>query len=72
MTLEKRSAAMLCYALVRIMGKKVRVVLDVTELGRAGGHKRAANMTAAERSEGARKASVARWAKAKKKKGAKE
>jgi hypothetical protein len=35
--------------------------------GASGGHARAANMTAEERSEGARKAVQARWAKAKKK-----
>ena len=48
------------------MGKKVRIVLDVTELGRAGGRARAAKMSAAERSAGARAAAQARWAKAKK------
>jgi hypothetical protein len=34
--------------------------------GKIGGAKRAANMTASERSESARKAVTARWAKAKK------
>jgi len=34
--------------------------------GLKGGHARAANMTAEERSESARKAVLARWAKAKK------
>ena len=38
--------------------------------GLIGGHARAANMTAEERSESARKAVQARWAKAKKKKSA--
>jgi hypothetical protein len=51
---------------VRNMGKKVRIVLDVTELGRAGGRARAANMSAAERSASARAAAQARWAKVKK------
>jgi general stress protein YciG len=51
------------------MGKKV--VVDVTELGRAGGKATAANRTPEERSEAARKAVQARWAKTKgaKKKG---
>jgi len=48
------------------MGKKVKVTVDVTELGRAGGQARARNMTPAARSEAARKAVQARWAKAKK------
>jgi hypothetical protein len=48
------------------MGKKV--VVDVTELGRAGGRARAANMTAEERSAAARAAVQARWAKVKKEK----
>ena len=48
------------------MGKKVTIVLDVTELGRAGGRARAAKMSAAERSAGARAAAQARWAKVKK------
>jgi len=37
--------------------------------GKIGGARRAANMTAKERSESARKAVTARWAKAKKSKG---
>src|ERR1022692_139024 len=53
---------------VRNMGKKVRIVLDVTELGRAGGRARAANMSAAERSASACAAAQARWAKVKKEK----
>lgn len=52
------------------MGKKVKVtitrVVDVTEMGRLGGQATAANRTAKERSEAARKAVQARWAKAKK------
>jgi len=50
------------------MGKKVTVtrVIDVTELGRAGGHATAAARTPEERSEAARKAVNARWAKKRK------
>ena len=48
------------------MGKKVKVtitrVIDVTELGRAGGKATAANRTPQERSEAARNAVNARWA----------
>lgn len=43
------------------MGKKVKVVVDVTELGRRGGMATAANRTAQERTEAARKAIQARW-----------
>jgi hypothetical protein len=45
------------------MGKKVRIshVVDVTELGRAGGKATAANRTPAERKQAARKAIRARW-----------
>jgi hypothetical protein len=43
------------------MGKKIKVILDVTELGRAGGRARAANMTPEERREASRKAVQARW-----------
>jgi hypothetical protein len=43
------------------MGKKV----DVSEIGKKGGEARAANMTAKERSESARAAVLARWAKVK-------
>jgi len=45
------------------MGKKIRVVrtIDVTELGRAGGHARAAAMTDSQRSQAAREAVQARW-----------
>jgi hypothetical protein len=56
-------------AVRKYMGKKIKI--DVTELGRSGGRARAANMTAEQRSEGARVASQARWAKVKKKKGGK-
>ena len=45
------------------MGKKVRFVIDVTEAGRKGGAATAANRTAAERQEAARKAIQARWEK---------
>jgi hypothetical protein len=43
------------------MGKKVRVIVDVTELGRLGGAATAANRTPAERQEAARNAIQARW-----------
>jgi len=42
--------------------------MDTREAGRRGGTKRAKKMTAKQRSEAARKAVLARWAKAKKKK----
>jgi len=45
-----------------VVGKKVKVIVDVTELGRKGGQARAANLSAAELSESSRQASVARWA----------
>jgi hypothetical protein len=41
-------------------------LMDVAELGRQGGRTRAANLSPEERSEGARKASKARWAAFKK------
>jgi hypothetical protein len=44
------------------VGKKIRITLDVTELGRAGGNARAAAMSPQERSEASRKAVQARWA----------
>lgn len=44
------------------MGKKVRITVDVTELGRAGGHARAANLSDAELSAAGAKAASARWA----------
>jgi hypothetical protein len=44
------------------MGKKVTVIVDVTELGRAGGKARAANMSAKELSEAGKVAAAARWA----------
>jgi hypothetical protein len=43
------------------MGKKIRLTIDVTELGRAGGHATAAARTAAERKAAAQKAIKARW-----------
>jgi len=47
------------------MGKKVKVtrVVDVTELGRAGGKATAAARTAKERTAAAKKAVKARWDK---------
>jgi len=45
------------------MGKKIRVTVDVDKLSRAGGHARAAAMTADQLSKAAKKASEARWAK---------
>jgi hypothetical protein len=45
-----------------LMGKKIRVVIDVTERGRAGGRATAAGRTAEERKEVARQAAQARWA----------
>ena len=46
-----------------VMGKKVKIVriVDVTELGRAGGHARAANLSPTELSDAGRKAVAARW-----------
>jgi len=44
------------------MGKKVTRIIDVTELGRAGGRATAANRTAKQRSAAAREAVQARWA----------
>jgi hypothetical protein len=46
-------------------GTKEPVLVDVAEIGRQGGKARARNMTKAERSESARNAVNARWAKAK-------
>ena len=43
------------------MGRKVRITVDVTELGRKGGQARAANLTPEERKESARSAVAARW-----------
>lgn len=45
------------------MGKKVKIVrmIDVTEMGRAGGKATAANRTADERSDAGKKAVTARW-----------
>jgi hypothetical protein len=43
------------------MGKKVRIIVDVTELGRKGGHARAANLSEAELSAAGSKAVNARW-----------
>ncbi|HEV8500419.1 MAG TPA: hypothetical protein VGR63_02495 [Casimicrobiaceae bacterium] len=49
-----------------------KVLVDVAAAGRKGGHARAKAMTKEERSESARKAVQARWAKAPKKKAAKK
>ncbi len=43
------------------MGKKVRITVDVTELGRLGGMARAANLSADELSQAGRNAVQARW-----------
>jgi hypothetical protein len=45
------------------MGKKVKVIVDVTELGRKGGLARAESLTPAERTAGASHAAAARWEK---------
>jgi hypothetical protein len=45
------------------MGKKVKLVVDVTELGRKGGKARAENLTAEQLSEASRQAVQARWEK---------
>lgn len=49
----------------RNMGKKVRIshVVDVTELGRAGGKATAANRSSEQRSDAGRHAGAARWEK---------
>jgi topoisomerase IA-like protein len=52
-----------CYA---IFVATKNVLVDVTAAGRKGGKARAAGMTKEERSEAARAAVTARWAKAKK------
>ena len=43
------------------MGKKVKIVIDVTERGRSGGRKTAANRTPEERKAAARAAIKSRW-----------
>jgi len=43
------------------MGRKVKVIVDVTELGRRGGQATAANRTPEERAAAARAAINARW-----------
>jgi hypothetical protein len=43
------------------MGKKIRITVDVTELGRKGGHARAAALSDAELSAAGSKAIKARW-----------
>jgi hypothetical protein len=52
----------------RRFGSMTEMIEFFKKTGAQGGKARAANMTPAQRSEGARKASVARWAKAKEKK----
>lgn len=43
------------------MGRKVKITVDVTELGRLGGKATAANRTPEERKKAAAKAIKARW-----------
>jgi hypothetical protein len=43
------------------MGRKVKIVVDVTELGRKGGRARAEALSPEERRASARKAIQARW-----------
>ena len=43
------------------MGKKIKVIVDVEELGRKGGLATAASRTPAERKKAARRAIEARW-----------
>lgn len=43
------------------MGRKVKIIVDVTEIGRKGGQARAANLTDKELADSARTASKARW-----------
>jgi hypothetical protein len=52
--------------------KNEPVLVDVAAMGRKGGKARAANLSAEERSESARKAVQARWAAVKKKDGTKK
>jgi hypothetical protein len=47
--------------MLALMEKKKLVTIDVVALGRAGGTKRAENLSAKRRSEIARKAAEARW-----------
>jgi hypothetical protein len=56
---SQRRCAELIYS--PVMGKKVRVVIDVTELGRAGGLATAKARTPAERQAAAKTAVQARW-----------
>ena len=44
------------------MGRKVKLIVDVTELGRRGGRATAANRSPEEREAAARRAIEARWA----------
>ncbi len=43
------------------MGRKIKLIVDVTELGRRGGHATAARRTPEERKAAARTAIEARW-----------
>jgi hypothetical protein len=43
------------------MGRKVKIIVDVTELGSLGGKARARNLSAEELTAGARTAANARW-----------
>ena len=47
------------------MARKKKVLVDIVEMGRKGGLARAKKLSAQERSESARKAVKARWAKKK-------
>jgi hypothetical protein len=47
------------------MATKKRVLVDLVEVGRKGGEARAKKLSAKQRSESARKAAKARWAKKK-------
>ena len=43
------------------MGRKVRITVDVTEIGRRGGQARAANLTDKELKAASKAAATARW-----------
>ena len=60
----KKCLASAAHDIFGLMGKKVKVtrVIDVTELGRAGGKATAANRTPDERKTAAQVAAAARWA----------
>ena len=58
-TATKRRCEKMLYS--STMGRKVKVIVDVTELGRLGGRATAANRTPAERKAAALAAIQARW-----------